>query len=433
MNQLVKMLEQLRRNPQDSELAQRVLTQAIIQILQSQRVLGEVLLQIPRQIVSYQNPKAVVGLFWRKDQIELRVASDKLADLRSDEVVILLEHEALHLLWQHPLRYANSPTPELVQLATDIAVNQYLPEVPRETMTLAQLQRCLHRQISPYQDSSVYLRLLQSLPEKDKRKLRKLGEREIQQAANDKLTKTYQETHQGWQLGSSQLNPGNQQLRLAQLKKILRQAWQNTPKKDRGLLPGDVMEPLTEPKSKSQFKWQQLVSRQLGTIAAGREEVAYRFNRRQPWRMELPGTVSRLVLRILVFVDNSGSVTDEELAKVLSQISFLANSDQLPLEIYPFDARIHSEQRQKIANGRRVKFQRIGGGGTSFQCIFDFLYAQNVNPTNSLVLIMTDGWGEESVNTYNFRHVDWLLTGATTDLSIHHPVGRIFSLKKGTE
>ena len=174
MNRLAKMLEQLRKNPSDYEMANRVLTQAIVQVLQTQRILGEILLQVPRRVIREQD--AILGLFWRKDQIELRVVPQKLADLRSDEVVILLEHEALHLLWQHPLRYANSPTPELVQLATDIAVNQYLPEVPHETMTLEELQRYLHRRILPHQDSSSYLRLLKNLSDQDKQKLQRKKE-----------------------------------------------------------------------------------------------------------------------------------------------------------------------------------------------------------------------------------------------------------------
>ncbi len=428
MNQLAKMLEQLRKNTSDYEMTQRVLTQAIIQVLQSQRILGEILLQVPRRVVQEQD--ATLGLFWQKDQIELRVVPEKLAELRSDEVVILLEHEALHLLWQHPLRYANSPMPELVQLATDIAVNQYLPEVPRETMTLEKLQRYLQRRILPHQDSSSYLRLLKNLSDQDRQKLRRKGKRGADQDTQAKSSQVVQETHQGWQLGDAQPTSGIQQLRLAQFKKILHQAYMNTPKKDRGLLPGDILTTLLKPQINSRFTWQQLVSRQVGTLAAGREEAAYRFNRRQPWRMELPGAVSRLVPRVLVFVDNSGSVTDDELEKILSQISYLTNSDHLPVEIYPFDARVHSEHYQHIENGKRVIFHRVGGGGTSFQCIFDFLHDRHINPTNSLVVIMTDGWGEQKINPYNFHQVDWLVTGATTDLSLQRPVGRVLSLKK---
>lgn len=430
MNELSKMLRALRDSPHDAELTQHILTQAIIQILQSQRILGEILLQVPRRTV--ENQSTMLGLFWDDNQIELRVVPEKITQLRSDELIILLEHEALHLLWQHPLRYANSSTPELVQLATDVAVNQYLAEEPRETMTLQHLQQILRRKILPYQDSGVYLHLLQKLSPEERQKLDKFinGENETSKQGRKKLA-TMQETHRGWQLTDQQLAASNQQLRIAQIKKILHQAWVNTPKKDRGLLPGDVIEELGNSRSRANFNWERIIDYQLGVISVGHEEAPYRFNRRQPWRMELPGMVSRLKPKLLVFVDNSGSVTDEELERALSELSFLVNREKLPLEIYPFDAKVHVKDRQRVVNGGRVKFHRVGGGGTNFQCIFDFLHSRHVNPATSLIVIMTDGWGEEYVNSYNFSRVDWLLSGSPADLSVQSPVGHVFSLKKG--
>lgn len=432
MNRLAKLLRNLRQTPGNSELAQEILTQAIIKVLQSQRLLGEILLQVPRIVVSDQ--EAIFNLVWQNNRLVLKVSSD-LAHLQSDEVMVLLEHEALHILWMHPLRYMDSSTPDLVQLATDTAVNQYLPEIPDGTMTIGQLQKLLHQKIVPHQYSSVYLHLLQGLTVKEKNKLKRVGQRSDPHLTAAKVTrKITQETHQGWQTNQADLQVGNQQMRLAQVKQLLRHAWANTPKKDRGLLPGEVVAALHEGQVLThQIDWHQLIGRQVGTVAAGREEVAYRFSRRQPWRMELPGTVSRLVPQVLVFVDNSGSVTDDELNLVLSEINQLAKNDQLPVEIYPFDARVHAENRQRVNNGSRVKFQRVGGGGTSFQCIFDFLHQQHINPTNSLVLIITDSWGEKEVNSYHYQRVDWIITGPITDLSVHRPVGYVASLKRGRE
>ena len=421
MNQLAKMLEQLRGNTSDYEITQRVLTQAIIQVLQSQRILGEILLQVPRRVVQEQD--AILGLFWQKDQIELRVVPQKLAELRSDEVVILLEHEALHLLWQHPLRYANSPTPELVQLATDIAVNQYLPEVPRETMTLEKLQRYLHRRILSHQDSSSYLRLLKNLSDQDKQKLQRKKERGTGKNTQAKPSQVIQETHQGWQLGNAQPAFGIQQLRLAQLKKILHQAYMNTPKKDRGLLPGDILTTLLKPQINNRFNWQQLISRQVETLAAGREEAAYRFNRRQPWRMELPGSVSRLVPRVLVFVDNSGSMSDQEIAGVLTELQYLTVQLNSQVEIIPFDAKVHSEQATRLQPGKNVSYQRTGGGGTCFQAVFDWLQKQHVSRQQATVVILTDGWGESELAVHGYRNVLWLLS-TESELSVKSPVMR---------
>ena len=103
--------------------AQRI-REAIIIILQKQRLFGEVLLQLPREN-DLQLP-AMMGLRWEDNRLVLVINPEKLANVRNDELQSLLEHEALHLIWMHPLRYASYPHQDLVQIATDVAVNQYL-------------------------------------------------------------------------------------------------------------------------------------------------------------------------------------------------------------------------------------------------------------------------------------------------------------------
>lgn len=46
-----------------------------------------------------------------------------------NQVALALAHEALHIVWAHPTRYAfdRKQRRQLVNLGTDIAVNQYLP------------------------------------------------------------------------------------------------------------------------------------------------------------------------------------------------------------------------------------------------------------------------------------------------------------------
>lgn len=104
---------------------------AIISILQKQRLFGEVLLQLPREN-DLQLP-AMMGLRWEDNRLVLVINPEKLAHVRNDELQSLLEHEALHLIWMHPLRYASYPHQDLVQIATDVAVNQYLTEPPRNS------------------------------------------------------------------------------------------------------------------------------------------------------------------------------------------------------------------------------------------------------------------------------------------------------------
>ena len=136
--------------------AQRI-REAIIIILQKQRLFGEVLLQLPREN-DLQLP-AMMGLRWEDNRLVLVINPEKLANVRNDELQSLLEHEALHLIWMHPLRYASYPHQDLVQIATDVAVNQYLTEPPQGTVTLSQLEKVLRQKLMPKLDSQDYLNI----------------------------------------------------------------------------------------------------------------------------------------------------------------------------------------------------------------------------------------------------------------------------------
>lgn len=146
---------------------------AIISILQKQRLFGEVLLQLPREN-DLQLP-AMMGLRWEDNRLVLVINPEKLAHVRNDELQSLLEHEALHLIWMHPLRYASYPHQDLVQIATDVAVNQYLTEPPQGTVTLSQLEKVLRQKLMPKLDSQDYLNILEHLPAEQQEKLHQPG------------------------------------------------------------------------------------------------------------------------------------------------------------------------------------------------------------------------------------------------------------------
>jgi predicted metal-dependent peptidase len=149
------------------------LGKAIISILQKQRLFGEVLLQLPREN-DLQLP-AMMGLRWEDNRLVLVINPEKLAHVRNDELQSLLEHEALHLIWMHPLRYASYPHQDLVQIATDVAVNQYLTEPPQGTVTLSQLEKVLRQKLMPKLDSQDYLNILEQLPAEQQEKLHQPG------------------------------------------------------------------------------------------------------------------------------------------------------------------------------------------------------------------------------------------------------------------
>ena len=356
--------------------AQRI-REAIIIILQKQRLFGEVLLQLPREN-DLQLP-AMMGLRWEDNRLVLVINPEKLANVRNDELQSLLEHEALHLIWMHPLRYASYPHQDLVQIATDVAVNQYLTEPPQGTVTLSQLEKVLRQKLMPKLDSQDYLNILEQLPAEQQEKLHQTGlklsgSKQKENATADEVKTP--DTHNGWQESKTSQQVSNQIVRLANIKRILNNSWRQTPQRDRGLLPGNVRSQLQKVQKTKIVDWRQVFRHQFGLIARGQVNSHARFNRRQPLRMDLPGKVTRLDPAVDIFVDNSGSVTDQEIVQTLTILEKMLKKTKLTANVYSFDARVTT--KQKLHDGKKLDFRRTGGGGTSFQCIFDYLHQHHL-------------------------------------------------------
>lgn len=423
-------LARLRQNSESNThvtSAQRI-REAIIGILQKQRLLGEVLLQLPRE--NDVRLPAITGLKWEDNRLVLVINSEKLASVRDDELQNLLEHEALHLIWMHPLRYASYPHPDLVQIATDVAVNQYLTEPPQGTVTLSQLEKLLRQKLMPKLDSQDYLNILEQLPAEQQEKLHQPGLK--LNGSKQKGNTTADEvktadTHNGWQESKASQQVSNQVVRLANIKQILNRSWKQTPQRDRGLLPGNVQSQLQKAHQTKTVDWRQVLRHQFGLIARGQVNSHARFNRRQPLRMDLPGKVTRLDPAIDIFVDNSGSVTDQEIVQTLTTLEKMLKKTKLTANVYSFDARVTA--KQKLHDGKKIDFRRTGGGGTSFQCIFDYLHQHHLTKRNRIIIIITDGWGEERINNYHYPNVYWLMMTKANQLSVKEPPGRVLEMR----
>lgn len=434
---LTNLYDQLKDQPantQNSDLASAYLSQAVVDLLQTQRLAGEILLRLPRRAVD--QARTVMGLTWQDRQLVLAFDPRRLSSIVPEQMLALLGHEALHVIWQHPLRYAERADQANVQVACDVAVNQYLDTVPTGTATLESLRRLLHRAVPAHEDSAFYLKTieqshLQLQPTTDERG--QLIDHHIKKQQGERPRPGKElpqlESHHGWR--SDEEGRANHTWRLGQLQNLLQAAWRRTPQHDRGLLPGDVRQALEQSRRRPAMKWSRQLRLTLGSVARGYQDSWGRFNRRQPVRMDLPGRITKYVMLLDIFVDNSGSMPNEQISRLLTTINALGQQYQVEATVYPFDAKVQEKGIQRLRPGKRVDYQRVGGGGTSFQAIFDYLHRNHVAKSGHLIIIMTDGWGEKTVNSYGYRNVVWLLTTSRDQLSVASPPGRVIEIEEG--
>ena len=98
---------------------------------------------------------------------------------------------------------------------------------------------------------------------------------------------------------------------------------------------------------------------------------------------------------VLFMVDTSGSVDDEMLAVVYSEIANALSQfgGGLVGTLAFFDTRVYAPRRFTEV-GELRKIIPHGGGGTNFHCVFDFIRENRMDDPPATVVIFTDGRGE---------------------------------------
>jgi predicted metal-dependent peptidase len=160
----------------------------------------------------------------------------------------------------------------------------------------------------------------------------------------------------------------------------------------RGTDPGDalrwvaaVLEPVTpwEPMLTS------AVRRAVGW-AAGRGDFTYQKPSRRA--SSVPGVVlpgqRRLVPRVSIIIDTSGSVDDDLLARALGEVDGVIAALGIPganLTVYSVDAAVHTTQRLRAAKDVKL----IGAGGTDLR--IGLAAIEHERPRPDIVIVLTDG------------------------------------------
>jgi predicted metal-dependent peptidase len=127
-----------------------------------------------------------------------------------------------------------------------------------------------------------------------------------------------------------------------------------------------------------------------------------RPNRR--YEFENMGSRYRFTTKLLVAVDTSGSVSDDDLRKALSIINRLFSYGIESCDVIQFDARI---QGRKLSLKKAMAEMLVRGrGGTNFQCVTDFIADDS---SYDGLIIITDGIAPAPPDHKNFHtRIVWL-------------------------
>ena len=160
-------------------------------------------------------------------------------------------------------------------------------------------------------------------------------------------------------------------------------------------------------------------------LSTKRHLTRMRPNRRYGW--DAMGSQYAYSTRLLVAVDVSGSVPDEDIKKFLAAINRFFKQGIESIEVIEFDSKITTEKPialKQAANGIRV----IGRGGTNFQPAIDFYYEHE--EYDGLVFL-TDGYAPTPKLPDDKRHkpLAWILTKQGGNEDNLRPLGPIVRIE----
>ena len=141
----------------------------------------------------------------------------------------------------------------------------------------------------------------------------------------------------------------------------------------------------------------------------------YTFNRphRKGWNSDaiLPGMNYDEMVDVCVALDMSGSINETQGRDFLSEVKGIAEEfGGYRIHIFCFDTETYNPQTFDSDNLDEIaEYELAGGGGTDFDCIFNYLKAEQIEPER--LVVFTDGYPWNSWGDPNYCDTVWIIHG----------------------
>jgi predicted metal-dependent peptidase len=165
--------------------------------------------------------------------------------------------------------------------------------------------------------------------------------------------------------------------------------------------------------------WREALREFVSSVSSGKDDSTWRKPSRR-WLQHdvyMPSTISESMGSILIAVDTSGSIRDEDINKFLSEVvGIMNNVNPEQVHLLYWDSAVAGHEVYGLGDGDKLmsSTKPKGGGGTNPSCITDYMAKHNLKPECSVVL--TDGyvggdWGGDWSSP-----VLWAIVGGCKDV-----------------
>lgn len=334
-----------------------------------------------------------------------------------------LKHEILHVLSMHLIRakeFKDGYSTLAINMAMNIVVNTYLDHLPPYAVTLEWVNLNYSLKLLPFKPFEYYVEEIQTaldLLEADEDAADESDPDEADDKSNDHLIETAynpEKTHKIWE------DPSD--IDEKTLQEFTEKFIDNAQK---GYIPNYLGSMISSLKnSKGELPWNLYLKRLMGTVESQKKKTITRRNRRQPDRLDLRGQLRSHKAKIIVALDISGSISDEEFNQAIKEVLDIVKNYNHEITIIECDSEIR--RVYKVKSVKDIKDRINIRGGTKFTPVFEYANQNKVN----LLIYFTDGKGEEKLlTTPRVYKTLWVISGRGDKLSLKEAYGAVKKLK----
>lgn len=352
-------------------------------------------------------PTAAVAFDQKSDQITMLWNPDFFASLTDREVRGVITHEFYHLVFGHIGTRRKTP-PTLWNIATDLAINSIICDPSRRSSSLKGERDlpefCLMPGVFPkhpegrdYTDdekqSMKLAAIIAKLPtlqasewyfEKIKEEASKDPDLMAAMVAGDMVVGSMDD-HDAWDGIPEEMREYVE----GKVKALVEKATKHADGQANGWgnMPADLVDQIRKSVSNI-INWRNVLRQFVGQLVrGGRSTSIKRINSRYPYIH--PGVKRGYEAKLLVAIDQSGSVDNTMLASFFSELGSLTK--KVSIDVLPFDCVAHEADITTWRKGTNPPAKRVRGGGTDFSAPTTLANDPKNRGRWDGMLIMTDG------------------------------------------
>ena len=316
--------------------------------------------------------------------------------MSNQEIEFVIAHEILHCVFDHLTRREDRD-PLIFNIAADYIVNNLLVR-DRIGVKPTFIECYQDFKYDNWSSEAVYDDIYEQAKQNGKDFLKELGELLDEHLDWEGEGEGDGEEGQDEKTSKKQPKYSKEQLREIrdEIKENMMTAAQssgagNTPKEVERMIAQ-----LTEPK----MNWREILRQQIQSTI--KNDFTFTRPSRKGWHMNaiLPGQNFDETIDICVAVDMSGSIGNAQAADFLGEVQGIMDEyKDYNIKLWCFDTAVYNEAQFTADGGERLEdYEIIGGGGTEFNCNWEYMKEHDIQPKK--FIMFTDGypwgsWGDE--------------------------------------